>query len=276
MRTTKTAAAAAVIVLAVTTAACGGSHDHGAAPGANTAATGTTKPPAAGADADSAAAKAVVAMVDRAESMRSVHTATVMRRGSSTVTETGISSWGGPDAGLVLTASPAAFGMQGVNHHDRMEVRSLHGFQYVQVDPPAAGPNKGKSWLRFTLTATMGEEVAAAMAEQMEHSPVQRLLLMPSSGPVTLVGHETVDGRPAVHYRGTVPTDARIVAAHKVPESARVDVWVGADGLPVRMVSDDGKQRTTDDFSDFGGVVHIQQPSAAQTIVPPPPTSATA
>ncbi|MFI0721606.1 hypothetical protein [Streptomyces sp. NPDC021224] len=100
---------------------------------------------------------------------------------------------------MVLTASPAALGMQGVNHHDRTEVRSLHGFQYVQVDPPAAGPNKGKSWLRFTLT-----EVAAALAEQMEHSPVQRLLLMPSSGPVTLVGHETVDGRPAI-YRGTVP-----------------------------------------------------------------------
>ncbi|WP_031519753.1 hypothetical protein [Streptomyces sp. NRRL F-5123] len=267
-------AAVAVIVLALTAAACdgGGSYHQGAAPGTN------AKAPASGAapDPDSAAAKAIVAMVDRAEAMRSVHVVSVQQRGGKTATLAGINSWGGPDAGAVVTAAPAALGMQGMNHHDRMEMRTLDGFEYVQVDPPAAGPNKGKGWLRFTLAATMGEEVAAAMSEQMDYSPVHRLLLMPSSGPVTLIGRETVEGRPTVHYRGTVPADARIVAARKVPESAGVDVWVGADGLPVRMVSDDGKERITDVFSDFGGVVRIQQPPAAQTIVPPPPTSATA
>ncbi|MFI0940335.1 hypothetical protein [Streptomyces sp. NPDC021020] len=270
MRTTTAAAAVIALALAFAAAGCGGSHHADA----KATRTGTAKPPAADPDPDSAAAKAVVAMVDRAETMHSVHIASVQRRGSSTLTETGFSSWGGPDPGTVLTAAPAAFGMQGVNHHDRMETRMLHGFEYVQIDSPAGGPNKGKSWLRFTVTAVMGEEVAAAMSEQMDHSPVHRLLLMPSSGPVTLVGHETVDGRATAHYRGTVPADARIVAARKVPESARVDVWVGADGLPVRMVSDDGKQRTTDDFSDFGGVVHIQVPPAAQTVVPVAPTPA--
>ncbi|MFI0898670.1 hypothetical protein [Streptomyces sp. NPDC020983] len=276
MRTTT--AAAAVLALAFTVAGCGGAHHRDAAPGTHPTATatgtGAAKPPAA--DADSAAAKAVVTMVDRAETMHSVRTVSVQRRGSSTVTMTTIGSWGGADAGLVVTASPAAFGFQGANHHDRMETRFVHGFEYLQIDPPASGPNKGKTWLRFPLASVAPRGSMGFLSEAMDYSPVHGLLMMPSSGPVTLVGHETVDGRPAVHYRGTKPADAAIVKAQRVPATQQIDVWVGADGLPVRMVSDDGKLRVTEDFIDFGGVVHIQVPPASQTVVPPAPRPSTA
>ncbi|UWE08717.1 hypothetical protein [Actinacidiphila bryophytorum] len=247
------------LTLAFGVAGCGASHHRSAVPGAK-----AVRETAGGADAD--AAKAVVAMVDRTEGMHSVHVVSVEQRGKSKVHMSGLNAWGGADSGVDVTVAPSEFGLQGLNHQDRAEMRTFRGGQYVRIDPPASGPNKGKTWLRWSLDSTLGEGAAAAMSEAMGYSPVHRLLLMPSSGPVVLVGHETVDGRTAIHYRGTVPTDSRLVESRKVPATQRVDVWVGADGLPVRLVTDDGVQHNTQDFTGFGGAVHLQEPPAAQTI----------
>lgn len=247
------------LTLALGTAGCGGSHHRAAAPGAK-AVHGTAE------GADAAAAKAVVAMADRAEAMHSVHVVSVQQRGTSKVTMNGLNTWGGEDSGIDVTVVPSELGLQGLNRHDHTEMRVLNGAEYLRIDPPATGPNKGRTWIRWSLDSTAGQGAAAAMSEEMDYSPAHRLLLMPSSGPVTLVGRERVDGGPAVHYRGTVPADSRIVASRRVPAAQRVDVWVGTDGLPVRMVTDDGAERTTQDFTGFGGVVHIQEPPAAQTI----------
>lgn len=204
-------------------------------------------------------------MVDRADAMDSVHVVTVQQRSTSKVTMSGLIAWGGAGEGTDYTVAPSAIGMQGLNHQDRTEMRTVNGSEYVRIDPMPPGPYKGRTWIRLSLS-TLGQGTADAMAEALEHSPVHRLSLMPSSGPVTLIGRETVDGRPAVHYRGTEPVDPRIVASRKVPATQRVDVWVGADGLPLRMITDDGEQRNTQDFTGFGGLKHIQEPPAVQTV----------
>lgn len=253
-------AAGLVLAVGVGVAGCGGGPHRAAAESPKAA-----RSTGAGA-ADEAAAKAVVTMAARAEAMHSVHLKSVQRRGASTVTISGLTAWGADGSGMDVTVVPAEFGLQGLNHHDHAEMRTVNGAEYIRIDPPATGPDKGKTWARWSLTAVSDKGTADAMEEGMEHSPVYRLEQMPTAGPVTLVGRETVDGQPTTHYRGTVPADPRIVAARKVPPTQQVDVWVGDDGLPVRMVSDDKAQVTTLDFTDFGGVVHIQEPPAAQTV----------
>lgn len=267
MRTSMPAWAALAAVAAVLCSGCG-AHEAAAHGTTRGTAHGTARPSATTAPVtdDGSAVKAITAMVDLAETRNSAHMVNVQRRGTSTLTMTGVQGWGTKDTGIDVTVPPAQLGMQRMNHADGMEMRFVDGAEYLRIDPPASGPDKGKSWLRYTLAGVAPEGTDEAMEDAMYYSPVHRLLLMPSSGPVTTVGRETVDGRPTVHYRGKLAADAGFVAAQQVPAVSRVDVWIGTDGLPVRLVTDDGKLRNTTDFAGFGGVVHITAPPAAETV----------
>ncbi|WP_225844777.1 hypothetical protein [Streptomyces sp. HPF1205] len=265
MRTSTAAGRAAVLAVLLAAAGCGMHHartEHGA----KSPATATTKAAGAAKDADSAASKAVAAVVARMDTKSSGWMVESERRGSRTVTLSGWHVWGSSGLGLDVTASPADFGMQNVNRTGRMEMIMKGDSEYLSIDPVRSGAFKGRHWLRYSETAVGGSALTDAMNKAGARNPIDALRAPAAAGRVALVGRETVDGKPTTHYHATVAADPAIVALKHVPATAQADVWVGQDGYPVRYVWDDGEQRNTFDFKSFGGARTIPTPPASDTI----------
>lgn len=261
MRTSTAAGCAVALTVWLAAAGCG-THHARTEPRvkARTKATGAAK------SADTAASRAVAAMVARVDTKRSSRQVETQRRGSRTVTMSGWQVWGNSDAGIDVTVSPADFGMQSVNRTGRMEMISKDSSEYLSVDPVKSGAFKGRHWLRYSEAAVGGNGLTDAMKKAGEGGPMDALKAPAAAGKVALVGQETVDGKPTIHYRATVAADPAIVALKHVPATAQADVWVGQDGYPVRYIWDDGKQRNTFDFQSFGGPRTIRIPPASDTI----------
>jgi hypothetical protein len=259
MRPSTTAAWAVAVTALLTTAACGGGTHHAAAkPEAH--------PTTVAEAADSAAGKAVAAMVARVDTRSSARMVMIQHRGDQTATMSGLRVWGSNGAGLDVTAPPAALGVQQLNHSASTEMRMMGGWEYIEIDPVKRGALKGKRWLRYSEATIAGDALTGEMTKAAEQSPVDDLRAPALAGKVTLVGHETMDNQLTIHYRATVAADPYLVKLKHVPATTEADVWVGPDGYPVRYVSDDGKQRNISDFQSFGDVGTILDPPAAQTV----------
>jgi len=137
------------------------------------------------------------------------------------------------------------------------------------------GLPKGKTWLKLDLQKALASR-GIDFSTLLSQNPSQTLAQLQSSGNVTKVGDETIDGVDTTHYRG------RIDPA-KVPQGAKIealtgakygpyDVWIGNDdGYVHRMalsysVKAQGStaRQTTDltmNFSDFGKSVTVTVPS---------------
>lgn len=260
-----TASRCTVVVTALLVAAGCGTHQ----PRSETRVTSGTSAQGAAtttASADAAASRTVAAVVARMGTSGSTRMVEVQRRGVRTLTMSGWQVWGKTGGGLDVMVPPADLGLQNLNHSDRMEMRSTGGSEYLSIDPGKSGTFKGRHWLRYSEAAVLGGDINDAMNEAAERSPIAALGAPAAAGRVALIGRETVDGKPAVHYRASIAADPRIVALKHVPATTQADLWVGQDGYPVRYVSDDGRQRNTLDFQSFGGTHVIPIPPASDLI----------
>jgi hypothetical protein len=147
---------------------------------------------------------------------------------------------------------------------------------YLQSPLFSASLPSGKTWLKLDLQkalATKGIDFSALLSQ----NPAETLSQLQSSGAVTKVGGETIDGVDTTHYRGTIdPSKLSQDAGAKIAALANAkygpyDVWIGNDdGYVHRMALSyslkvKGAQREaitmTMGFSNYGKDVTVHIPS---------------
>ncbi|MFI8217882.1 hypothetical protein [Streptomyces sp. NPDC085932] len=159
-----------------------------------------------------------------------------------------------------------------------MEARYLPDAYYARMGEKFAEKAGGKRWIRYgydDLEALAGGS-GAHLGDQMRSStPHQSVRLLLSSGDVRKAGEETVRGRPATHWSGTVDTadvtdDAlrkRLTEAGVTSET--VDIWVNERDLLVKKVEKarmaDGLMTQTAHYGDYGVRVRAERPPRSDT-----------
>ncbi|WP_369195962.1 hypothetical protein [Streptomyces djakartensis] len=149
---------------------------------------------------------------------------------------------------------------------------------YARMSEKFAEKTGGKRWIRYAyedLEALTGGSGAHFGDQMRSTTPNQSVKLLLASGDVRKVGRETVRGRSATHWSGTVTaadvTDAglRKQLAEAGVTSETLDVWVDERDLLVKKVE---KARTatgvttqTAHYADYGVPVRAQRPPLADT-----------
>lgn len=149
-----------------------------------------------------------------------------------------------------------------------------------------------KPWVKLDLNA-FGQKLGFDFSQltQLSSNPAQVLdWLRATSGTITTIGSETIDGVQTTHYRATVdlskypdlvPPERRAAVRRAVTiltkfahvQAFPVDAWVGNDGLIRReyvVLGETLKGQTLNldmkaDFHDFGAPVSIAIPPANET-----------
>ncbi|PNE30498.1 hypothetical protein AF335_30120 [Streptomyces eurocidicus] len=142
----------------------------------------------------------------------------------------------------------------------------------------------GERWLRIDREGPLPGKKFPGPREAQGELPNWLAALGASKG-VTEVGEETVRGKPATHFKGTVVLDEleddkgdalrdslrdthenfvlprRVSGFHQVD----IDIWIGRDGLPLKGresgKGSKGASDTTEEYTDYGVDPKIQVPS---------------
>lgn len=225
-------------------------------------------------EADAAMA-ALARATDRTQELGSAEVRMSTDFGTGTpVAMEGTYSWGDGYAFDVLMDTDTAH-MQAVNHARKTHVLFVDGVYYYDVDPFRSGPYQGKDWIKVDGSAVFGKKGAQALAGD-NGSPSASMMGLKHAKDVSDLGTQTVDGHRTTHYRGVVDQDhmGRLkdaygegspLSAATGATSITMDVWVGSDGLPVRLKQKMGTMTVTMDFERFGRSVAVKAPSASRT-----------
>ncbi|MEU6681882.1 hypothetical protein [Streptomyces sp. NPDC046832] len=159
-----------------------------------------------------------------------------------------------------------------------MEARYLPEAYYARLGEKFAEQTGGKRWIRYAyedLDALAGGSGAHLGDQMRSTTPNQSVKLLLSSGDVRKVGEETVRGRSATHWSGTVAaadvTDAalrkQLTEAGVTTET--VDIWVDRRNLLVKKVekarTTTGRLTQTAHYADYGAPVRAERPPASDT-----------
>ncbi|MEV5463207.1 hypothetical protein AB0L17_34075 [Streptomyces cellulosae] len=159
-----------------------------------------------------------------------------------------------------------------------MEARYLPDAYYARMGEKFADKADGKRWIRYAyedLEALTGGSGAHLGDRMRSTTPNQSVKLLLSSADLTKVGEETVRGRRATHWSGTVAaadvTDAglkkQLTEAGVSTET--VDVWIDERNLLVtkgekaRMAT--GLMTQTAHYADYGVRVRAERPPLSDT-----------
>ncbi|KOT94374.1 MULTISPECIES: hypothetical protein [Streptomyces] len=218
---------------------------------------------------------ALTRATDRTQELGSAEVRTTTDLGSGEpVAMDGTYSWGD---GYALDVEMDAEAVQMQELTDSPTVRTLFvdGAYYYDIDPQPAGPLEGKEWMKIDGSAVFGESGAAAMAGGAgEGSPADSMKGLKYASDVDDLGKETVNGKPTTHYRAVLDEKdmGKFKDAFKGADSMlnsggasiTMEVWVGADDLPVRLKQDFGAMTVTMDFDKWGATKDIVAPPADQ------------
>ncbi|WP_031049656.1 hypothetical protein [Streptomyces sp. NRRL F-5650] len=218
---------------------------------------------------------ALTRATDRTQELGSAEVRTTTDLGTGEpVAMDGTYSWGD---GYAFDAEMDAEAAQLQDLTDSPTVRTLFvdGAYYYDIDPQPAGPLEGKEWMKIDGSAVFGESGAAAMAGGAgEGSPADAMKSLKYAGDVDNLGKETVNGKPTTHYRAVIDEKdlGRFKDAFEGADSLlgsggasiTMEVWVGADDLPVRLSQDFGAMKVTMDFDKWGATKDIAAPPADQ------------
>ncbi|MFF7891284.1 hypothetical protein ACFZDI_04940 [Streptomyces sp. NPDC007907] len=159
-----------------------------------------------------------------------------------------------------------------------MEARYLPEAYYARLGEKFAEQTGGKRWIRYAyedLDALAGGSGAHLGDQMRSTTPNQSVKLLLSSGDVRKVGEETVRGRTATHWSGTVAaadvTDAalRKQLAEAGVTTETVDIWVDRRNLLIKKVekarTTTGRLTQTAHYADYGAPVRAERPPASDT-----------
>ncbi|MGW0764146.1 hypothetical protein [Streptomyces sp. NPDC002676] len=220
---------------------------------------------------------ALARAADRTEAAGSARVRMTVDYGTGTaVPMEGTYSWGGGYAYDVEMDTRAAR-LQALQDSPTIRCLLVHGVYYYGIDPQPSGPLKGKEWMRVDASAAYGDKGARAVSANAT-SPAAVIRRLKYAHDVKDLGTLTVDGRPARHYRGVVDRahlgpvkdvygdkDSPMGALTGGAATVAMDVWIGADGLPVRLKERIGALKLTMDFESFGRTARVKAPPAART-----------
>lgn len=138
----------------------------------------------------------------------------------------------------------------------------------------------GKTWLKLDLEK-FGQSQGIDLSALTSQNPADALDQLARTGSVTEVGDETIGGADTTHYRAHIDP-SKVPQGKKLQALANakygpVDLWIGKDdGYVHRMHTSYTVKPTgttaaqsvafTMDFSDFGKMVDVSVPPAAQTV----------
>ncbi|MET9811569.1 hypothetical protein ABZ322_20005 [Streptomyces sp. NPDC006129] len=159
-----------------------------------------------------------------------------------------------------------------------MEARYLPDAYYARMGEKFAEQTGGKNWIRYAyddLEALTGGSGAHLGDRMRTSTPNQSVKLLLASGDVRKVGEETVRGRPATHWSGTVEaTDVTDTALRKQLTEAgvtteTVDIWIDQRNLLVKKVekarTTTGLMTQTAHYGDYGVRVRAERPPLSDT-----------
>lgn len=199
---------------------------------------------------------------------------------SAAVTMTGTSGGEPVDVSGVISFgdSPAAELTQVDPEDGEITVRVIGSAFYVSIPEAEQASMDGKKWFKMDFAA-LGA-TSEDLAQQLEGlDPVQNVRTLLEGAEVTVVGEETIDGVPTVHYTSVTPVDSYLeqfeaeiregieeqLATAEVTEVA-VDVWVDEQYQPRRVKLVMGTMSDmTMNYTDYGKAVTIEAPPAAET-----------
>ncbi|MGW6541501.1 hypothetical protein ACWGBH_01380 [Streptomyces massasporeus] len=159
-----------------------------------------------------------------------------------------------------------------------MEARYLPDAYYARMGEKFAEKTGGKRWIRYAyadLEAVAGGSGGHLGDRMRGTTPNQSVKLLLSSGDVRKVGEETVRGRSATHWSGTV-TAAGIADAglrKQLTEAGvtteTVDIWIDERDLLVKKVEKartaSGRMTQTAHYTDYGATVRAERPPRSDT-----------
>ncbi|MEU8550850.1 hypothetical protein AB0C81_28345 [Streptomyces roseoverticillatus] len=279
----------AVALLAGVAACGGGEKGDKAASGASAKA---EKQPAAGVSAE--VINAAFKKTQAAKSARFKMTMKLPGLGDQPLTlrSSGVMGW---DPGVVdqrMTGLPGKDGTPA-------ETRSLTigTATYTDVGAEGAAKNDGKRWMKIDLAAMAKESGDDSKGLQQllgggrgqSQDPAKQMALLKASPNVKPVGEETVDGKKAQHYKGTLSADEAVKSNKSLDglsEKDRqelldtikqagitqydMDVWIDSGDLPVKLVmnmdTSKGRMEISETLTDYGTPVDVQAPPADQTV----------
>ncbi len=201
-----------------------------------------------------------------------------MGPGSTPVTMTGTYSWRGGYAFDVMTAAEAV-DMRDLTASATIRMVFVDGAYYYGVDPQPSGPLKGKEWMKVDGPAVFGEKGSAKFSgHHGGSSPTASLQALRHATDVKDLGRAPVNGRSATHYAPVIDRahkgrleeafdgeNALLDSFFTMADSITTDIWVDAEGLPVRLAQEISNMRVTMDFAKFGATAGVEAPPAART-----------
>jgi hypothetical protein len=159
-----------------------------------------------------------------------------------------------------------------------MEARYLPEAYYARMGEKFAEQTGGRRWIRYVykdLGALAGGSGAHLGDQMRSTTPNQSVKLLLSSADVRKIGEETVRGRSATHWSGTV-TAADVADAglrKQLTEAGvtteTVDIWVDKRNLLVKKVEKarmtTGLMNQTAHYADYGVAVRAERPPRSDT-----------
>ncbi|MFJ8593083.1 hypothetical protein [Streptomyces sp. NPDC093598] len=159
-----------------------------------------------------------------------------------------------------------------------MEARYLPDAYYARMGEKFAEQAGGRHWIRYAyedLAALTGGSGGHLGDQMRSTTPNQSVKLLLSSGDVRKVGEETVRGRPATRWSGTVAAaDVADAGLRKQLTEAgvtteTVDIWIDKRNLLVKKVEKarmaTGLMTQTAHYADYGVTVRAERPPQADT-----------
>ncbi|MFI9829819.1 hypothetical protein ACIHIX_19255 [Streptomyces sp. NPDC051913] len=220
---------------------------------------------------------ALARATDRTEELGSAQVKMSTDIGTGTpIAMDGTYSWGDGFAYDVEMDTKAAQ-MQTLTDDPSVRVLFVDGAYYYDVDPQPSGPLEGKEWMKIDGSAVFGESGAQALSGS-NGSPSASMKGLKYAKDVENLGKETLNGRSTTHYRAVLGKDQLGKFAEALGDentlagsatggmtSISMEVWVGADDLPVRLKQEMGAMKVTMDFEKFGKTAEVKAPPAAET-----------
>ncbi|WP_432107459.1 hypothetical protein [Streptomyces sp. AA1529] len=278
MRKTRAAAAAAGIALIAGLTACGSEKANGDGSGG-----GADKAGGSALQGALAALKKASTATDNQNSAKveGVNNQTVQGKSMKTQME-GAFDWSG---GGMKGEADLTMGGAG---NQSAKARYLPDAMYVR---PASGAPGGKPWMKYDydVLAKKGGASGAMLKDQMQNNnPARSVQLVLASGKVKALGTETVRGKKATRYSGTISvneltrmqskdlSEKDLDALEKQfkqqgLEKEKIELWIDEDDLLVKKhetaKNADGSTSidATNYYSDYGTSVKVTAPPASET-----------
>ncbi|WKU45471.1 hypothetical protein Q3V23_16110 [Streptomyces sp. VNUA116] len=278
------------VALLAGVAACGGGEKGGKA--ASGASAKAEKQPAAGVSVE--AVNAAFKKTQAAKSAKFEMTMKMPGLGDQplSVRSSGVMSWDPTAVDQRMTGLPGKDGAPAESHS-----LTIGTATYTDMGEEGAAKNDGKRWMKVDLAAmakesgndSKGLQQLLGGGQGQSQDPAKQMALLKASPNVKLVGEETVGGKKAQHYKGTLTAEEAVKSNQSLDglgEKDRqelldtikqagitqydMDVWLDSGDLPVKLVmnmdTSKGRMEISETLTDYGTPVSVQAPPADQTV----------